>query len=80
LPFRYFLNRRTTVIAPLVKAGLLAPIPRLNPQFRIADNDVALSPLEIVNIPTVELQTLVANLDSERQTIIAALDLLLTGV
>ncbi len=80
LPFRYFLDRRTTVIAPLIPEHLLTPVERLNPTFIVEERAVVLSPLELVAIPTSELAILVGNLESERDTIIAALDFLFTGV
>ena len=80
LPFRYFLDRRTTVIAPLIDAKLLTPVPKLNPVFQIDGHQVVFSPMEVVNIPTGELQSFVLNLASERENIIGALDLLFTGI
>ena len=80
LPSRHFLGRRTTVIAPLVNKQLLTLVERLNPVFNIGDSAVVLSPLELVNIPTSELRTLVTNLEYERRSIIGALDMLFTGI
>ncbi len=58
----------------------LAPLPAspINPAFRIEDTDVVLNPLEIVSVPTEALGETVASLSDAGDTIIAALDELLS--
>ncbi|MBI3675575.1 MAG: CcdB family protein [Proteobacteria bacterium] len=66
--------------APLVVEGELHPDRRLNPAFRIGDQILYLHPVEITPIPARLLRTVAANLGSERDRIIAALDLVFTGI
>ena len=67
------------VMAPL----LTRPIghhPRLYPALRIGLQTYFLDPAEIVTIPVKRLAESIANLESERDRIVAALDLVFTGI
>ncbi len=71
----------TRVVAPLILAeemGLAAKY--LNPQFKIKGVAVVMSTAELAGIPNRLLGDKVASLKSKRDEIIAALDLLFTGI
>jgi toxin CcdB len=71
----------TRVVAPLVLAeemGLAAK--QLNPQFRIKDTAVVMSTAELAGIANRSLGDKVDSLKDKRDEIIAALDLLFTGI
>lgn len=71
----------TRVVAPLILAeemGLAAK--HLNPQFKIKGLAVVMSTAELAGIPNRSLGNKVASLKSKRDEIIAALDLLFTGI
>ena len=71
----------TRVVVPLILAeemGLAAKY--LNPQFKIKGVAVVMSTAELAGIPNRSLGDKVASLKSKRDEIIAALDLLFTGI
>ena len=71
----------TRVVVPLVlieEMGLAAK--RLNPQFKIKSEAVVMSTAELAGVSTRSLGDKVASLKNKRDEIIAALDLLLTGI
>lgn len=71
----------TRVVVPLILAeemGLAAK--HLNPQFKIKGVAVVMSTAELAGIPNRSLGNKVASLKSKRDEIIAALDLLFTGI
>jgi toxin CcdB len=68
------------VSVPLVLKNELHPIRRLNPAFNIVGRLVYFHPLELATIPVRLLRLPIANLERARYEIIAALDLLLTGI
>ncbi len=71
----------TRVVAPLVLAeemGLAAK--HLNPQFKVKGVSVVMSAAELAGVPTRSLGNKVASLKTRRDEIIAALDLLFTGI
>lgn len=68
------------VVVPLLTAdSIVHPLQILNPAFTVEGTRVILSTPELAGIARSELGETVATLASERDTIIAALDLLLTG-
>ena len=73
-------NYRRRVVVPLVKKSSLGKVtnPRFNPTFRIKGQSVVLHPLEIVSVANENLGEIVESLEEEGDTIIAALDELLT--
>ena len=71
---------RAVVVAPLVSAGGLRRDQRLYPILEVAGQPVALVVTELATLPRSALRRPVANLAAERSRIIAALDLLFTGV
>jgi toxin CcdB len=75
---RYPTNSR--VCAPLVAERFLNPNGRLNPAFEIDGKKCYLHPLELVPLPVRVLRAPIANLEADRDRIIAALDLVFTGV
>lgn len=71
----------TRVVVPLILAeemGLAAK--HLNPQFKIKSVGVVMSTAELAGVPNRSLGDKVATLKSKRDEIIAALDLLFTGI
>lgn len=71
----------TRVVVPLIlaeKMGLAAK--HLNPQFKIKGVAVVMSTAELAGIPNRPLGDKVTSLKSKRDEIIAALDLLFTGI
>ena len=73
-------NYRRRVVVPLVNKSALGKVtnPRFNPTFRIKGQSVVLHPLEIVSVANENLGEMVESLEKEGDTIIAALDELLT--
>jgi len=71
---------RRRVVVPLVNKSSLGKVtnPRFNPTFRIKGQLVVLHPLEIVSVANDNLGELVDSLKEDGNTIIAALDELLT--
>ena len=71
---------RRRVVVPLVNKSSLGKVtnPRFNPTFRIKGQSVVLHPLEIVSVANENLGEIVESLQEEGDTIIAALDELLT--
>lgn len=71
----------TVVVAPLVDAEHFGrPITRLNPLFDVATRRYILSVPELAGISKHDLTEKVTTLLPERDAIIAALDLLFTGI
>jgi toxin CcdB len=71
---------RRRVVVPLVNKSSLGKVanPRFNPTFRIKGQSVVLHPLEIVSVARDNLGEWVDSLEEEGDTIITALDELLT--
>ena len=70
----------TRVCVPLIAERFLKPTNRLNPLFDIKQRAVYLHPVEIATIPLRLLRSPIANLEEYRERIIAALDLVFTGI
>lgn len=71
----------TRVVAPLVLAAEMGKAAQtLNPQFEIEDVAVVMSTVEIAGVPRGVLGEKVTSLQGRREEIIAALDLLFTGI
>jgi toxin CcdB len=71
----------TRVVVPLTKTAALTkkPVSHLTPEISFsADRYVLMTP-QLAGINRSELGSLVGNLSDQRQTILAALDFLLTG-
>lgn len=71
----------TRVVVPLVRAmemGMAAKT--LNPQFEIEGVSVVMSTSEIAGVPRRAIGEKIASLQHRREEIIAALDLLFTGI
>lgn len=71
----------TRVVVPLILAeemGLAAK--HLNPQFKIKNVAVVMSTAELAGVPNRSLGDKVTTLKSKRDEIIAALDMLITGI
>jgi toxin CcdB len=71
---------RRRVVVPLALAAEVgkAPFPSFNPSFRIEGIKVMLNPLEIVSVPLDRLGPVVESLADRGQTIVSALDELLS--
>jgi toxin CcdB len=70
----------TRVCVSLIAERFLKPTNRLNPAFDIKRQKFYFLPVEIMTIPDRLLRTRVANLEEYRDRIIAALDLVVTGI
>ena len=71
----------TRVVIPLVLAEEMGLVARhLNPQFKIKGMAVVMSTAELAGVPIRLLGDKVASLKNKRDEIIAALDLLFTGI
>jgi toxin CcdB len=72
----------TRVVVPLCKPEVLSgkPAERLNPAFEIEGRKLLMLTPELAGVPRKALGERVANLAAERAAIIAALDLVLTGI
>jgi toxin CcdB len=75
-----FDSYRRRVVVPLVRAAEIGRISyaAFNPTFKIRGVSVVLHPLEIVSVPLDQLGDVVGSLSDEGQSIVAALDELLT--
>jgi toxin CcdB len=75
-----FDSYRRRVIVPLVRASKIGKInyPAFNPAFKVRGVSVVLHPLEIVSVPLDQLGEVVASLSEESQSIVIALDEMLT--
>jgi len=71
----------TRVVAPLVRAEAMEAAARqLNPQFKIKGVAVVMSTAELAGVTNRSLGDKVVSLKNKRDEIIAALDLLFTGI
>ena len=71
----------TRIVVPLVVAEEMAlPAKHLNPQFKIKGVAVVMSTAELAGVPNRALGDKVTSLKNKRDEIIAALDLLFTGI
>jgi toxin CcdB len=68
------------ICAPLVAERFLKPDGRLNPLVVVAGQRCFLHPVELVTLPIHALRSPLANLEADRHRIIAALDLVFTGI
>lgn len=71
----------TRVIVPLVREAEMGPaIQHLHPKFKIKGETVVMCTAELAGLPLRALGDKVASLKSKRDEIIAALDLIVTGI
>ena len=75
-----FDSYRRGVVVPLVQATEIGKIDyrAFNPTFKVLGVSVVLHPLEIVSVPFEQLGDVVGSLSDESQSIVAALDELLS--
>lgn len=72
---------QTCVVVPLIasdRAGV--PVTRLMPQFEIEGRPLVMDTLQLAGVPRRILGTPVAELSHERTQILAALDMLISGI
>lgn len=74
------IDNASRVCAPLVAARFLVPDGRLNPAFTVNGQKCFLHPAELATFPLRQLRDPVANLEDARERIVAALDLVFTGI
>jgi len=77
---RFLDHMNTRVCAPLVVANAFFRQTRLNPLLRVEGTDVFLSPTEVATFPLRVLGSPIDNLETDRDRIVAALDLVFTGI
>jgi len=72
----------TRIAVPLCKPGVLSgkPAERLNPEFMVEGRKLLMLTPELAGVARKALGERVANLATERAAVIAALDLVLTGI
>ena len=71
----------TRVVVPLILAEeMVLAAKHLNPQFKIKGVAVVMSTAELAGVPSRSLGDKVTTLKSKRDEIIAALDILFTGI
>lgn len=72
----------TRIVVPLCKPDVLAgkPAERLNPAVEVEGRKLLMLTPELAGVPRKTLGEPVANLSAERAAIIAALDLVITGI
>lgn len=72
----------TRVVAPLIPLARLRgkPISRLNPVVAVAGEQHVIVFQELAALPAAELRDVVASLHAQRSELIAAIDLLFTGI
>ena len=71
----------TRVIIPMVlREAMSIPAEILNPVFLIEGRDVVLSTAELAGIDKKQLGSVVMNINQDRDKIIAAINLLVTGI
>lgn len=71
----------TRIVVPLIVADEMAQAAKfLNPQFKIKGIAVVMSTAELAGVPNRSLGEKVTSLKNKRDEIIAALDLLFTGI
>jgi toxin CcdB len=71
----------SVVVAPLITSDYFGePIARLNPVLTVHDKPLILSPLELTAVLVRDLGAWQADLGSYRDDIVAALDMLFTGI
>ena len=71
----------TCVVVPLItleRAG--TPVSRLMPQLPVGDEMMVMDTLQLAAIPRAALGVAVADLSQQRSTIMAALDMLISGI
>jgi len=71
----------TCVVVPLItleRAG--TPVSRLMPQLEVGDEMMVMDTLQLAAIPRAALGVPVADLSQQRSTIMAALDMLISGI
>jgi toxin CcdB len=70
----------TRVVVPLVLSEEMSPAKNLNPQFKIKGIAVVMSTAELAGVQNRALGEKITSLKNKRDEIIAALDLLFTGI
>jgi toxin CcdB len=71
----------TRVVVPLVKLSVFGPvITRLNPIMTINTDEFVLSTGDLASVPKSDLRAPIVNMGNERDQIMAAIDLLITGI
>lgn len=76
-----FFDFSTCVVAPLVKPSYFgSPIERLNPRLTVQDETFILSPSEMTASLLRDLGPSVDDLGHRRDDIVAAIDMLFTGI
>lgn len=71
---------KTRIVVPLIlRDKAPQPAQRLNPFFRIGENDYVMVTQFMASIETTELKSLITNISHEHDTIISALDMIMQG-
>lgn len=70
----------TRIMAPLVPWHAVQGLPRLYPAIRVDAQMLFLDPTDLLALPVRVLRSPIANLEADRDRIVAALDLVFTGI
>jgi len=70
----------TRVMVPLVTSRLVSEASRLQPAIKFEEATLYFDPTEILTVPIRLMKSPIASLAAERDRIVAALDLVFTGV
>lgn len=76
----FFDDQPTRVVVPLVLASAIRPQGRLNPAVTVQRTNLYFSPTEMFSIPLRLLRASVTNLGADRDRLLAAIDLVFTGI
>ncbi|HTT99814.1 MAG TPA: CcdB family protein [Rhizomicrobium sp.] len=76
----FFEERATRIVAPLVVAAAILPQGRLNPIVTMQHQKLHFSPTEMFTISLRHLRSPVVNLSADRDKLLAAIDLVFTGI
>ena len=68
------------VVAPLLTVGAVKEVARLTPRINVDGTDYVFFPMDIGSMPSGILKDPIVNLAHERDRLLAALDMLFTGI
>ncbi|MBV9991002.1 MAG: CcdB family protein [Alphaproteobacteria bacterium] len=76
----FFDDQPTRIVVPLVVVSAIRPQLRLNPTVTVQRTTLYFSPTEMFSLSHRMLRDSVANLEADRDKLLAAIDLVFTGI
>jgi toxin CcdB len=76
----FWFDMTSRIVAPLAIRAAIGLSPRLHPPVLVAGQTCYFDPTDIITLPLARLRNPIANLEEARDRIIAALDLVFTGI